>query len=140
VSRLANKLSMMSKNKEQIYLYLSISIILLLLVTMLSYATMKIPVNLSALADGILVLLLFSIIVFAGIVLLFLVVFSYYVGQFYNAVNSLLGNMQILTTKANRLSKKYARMTSVQFHNLTRIIQMPVHAMRFLRKQFTKLF
>ena len=138
MSRLANKLHMMSKNKEQIYLYLSISIILL--VTMLSYATVKTSVNLSVLADGMLVLLLFLIIVFAGIVLLLLVVFSYYVGQFYNAVNSLLSNMRILTTKVNRLSKKYARTTSAQFHSLNRIIQIPVHAVGFLRKQFTKLF
>jgi Na+-transporting methylmalonyl-CoA/oxaloacetate decarboxylase gamma subunit len=140
MSRLANSLRMMSKNKEQIYLYLSISIILLLLVTMLSYATVKTPVNLSVLADGILVLLLFPIIVFAGIVLLLLVVFSYYVGQFYNTVNSLLSNMQILTTKVNRLSKKYARTTSAQFHSFNRIVQIPVHAVGFLRKQFTKLF
>ena len=58
----------------------------------------------------------------------------------YNTVNSLLSNMQILTTKVNRLSKKYARTTSAQFHSFNRIVQIPVHAVGFLRKQFTKLF
>ena len=140
MSRLANKLSILIRNKEQIYLYISISIIILLLATVLSYSTMKSPVNISVLADGILVLLLVPIIVLAVLVLIFLLVFSYYVGRFYNAVNFFLGNLQIFTTKANRSAKKYARTTSTQFQRLNRLVQMPVHAMGFLRRQFTKLF
>ena len=141
MSKLTNKLSVLIRNKEQIYLYVSISIIIImLLATMLSYATIKSPANISVLADGILVLLLVPIIVVAGLIIIFLLVFSYYLGRSYSAVNSLLGNLQIFTTKANRSAKKYARTTSTQFQRLNRLVQMPVHAMGFLRKQFTKLF
>ena len=141
MSKLTNKLSMLIRNKEQIYLYVSISIIIImLLATMLSYATTKSPANISVIADGILVLLLVPIIVVAGLVIIFLLAFLYYLGRSYSTINSLLGNLQIFTTKANRSAKKYDRMTSTQFQRLNRIVQIPVHAMGFLRRQFTKLF
>lgn len=141
MSKLTNKLSVLIRNKEQIYLYVSISIIIImLLATMLSYATTKSPANISVIADGILVLLLVPIIVVAGLVIIFLLVFSYYLGRSYSAVNSVLGNLQIFTTKANRSVNKYDRMTNTQFQRLNRIVQIPVHAMGFLRRQFTKLF
>ena len=141
MSKLTNKLSMLIRNKEQIYLYVSISIIIImLLATMLSYATIKSPANISVLADGILVLLLVPIIVIAGLVIIFLLAFLYYLGRSYSTINSLLGNLQIFTTKANRSAKKYNRMTSTQFQSLNRIVQLPVYAMGFLRRRFTKLF
>lgn len=141
MSKLTNKLSVLIRNKEQIYLYVSISIIIImLLATMLSYATIKSPANISVIADGILVLLLVPIIVIAGLVIIFLLVFSYYLGRSYSAVNSVLGNLQIFTTKANRSVNKYDRMTNTQFQRLNRIVQIPVHAIGFLRRQFTKLF
>lgn len=141
MSKLTNKLSVLIRSKEQIYLYVSISIIIImLLATMLSYATIKSPANISVLADGILVLLLVPIIVVAGLIIIFLLVFSYYLGRSYSAVNSMLGNLQIFTTKASRSAKKYDRMTSTQFQRLNRLVQMPVYAMGFLRRQFTKLF
>ena len=115
-------------------------IIIMLLATMLSYATTKSPANISVIADGILVLLLVPIIVVAGLAIIFLLVFLYYLGRSYSAVNSMLGNLQIFTTKANRSVNKYDRMTNTQFQRLNRIVQIPVHAMGFLRRQFTKLF
>ena len=141
MSKLTNKLSMLIRNKEQIYLYVSISIIIIMLLAiMLSYATIKSPANISVLADGILVLLLVPIIVIAGLVIIFLLAFLYYLGRSYSTINSLLGNLQIFTTKANRSAKKYNRMTSTQFQSLNRIVQLPVYAMGFLRRRFTKLF
>ncbi len=141
MSKLTNKLSMLIRNKEQIYLYVSISIIIIMLLAiMLSYATIKSPANTSVLADGILVLLLVPIIVIAGLVIIFLLAFLYYLGRSYSTINSLLGNLQIFTTKANGSAKKYNRMTSTQFQRLNRIVQLPVYAMGFLRRRFTKLF
>ena len=141
MSKLTNKLSVLIRNKEQIYLYVSISIIIIMLLAiMLSYATIKSPANISVLADGILVLLLVPIIVVAGLVIIFLLAFLYYLGRSYSTINSLLGNLQIFTTKANRSAKKYNRMTSTQFQSLNRIVQLPVYAMGFLRRRFTKLF
>ena len=69
---------MLNRNKEQIYLYSSLIILALLSVTILVYVTMGVPTNISALADGILVLLLVPIIIFAGLALILILILSYY--------------------------------------------------------------
>ena len=131
---------MLNRNKEQIYLYGSLIILALISATILGYATMEVPTNISALADGILVLLLIPIIVFAGLTLIFLLVLSYYLGRLYNSVNSLLDNLQIFTKRANRSAKRYAQKASTQINQFNRIIQIPLNAMGYLRRQFTNLF
>ena len=131
---------MLNRNKEQIYLYSSLIILALLSVTILVYATMGVPTNISALADGILVLLLVPIIIFAGLALIFLLILSYYLGRLYKSANSLLDNLQIFTKKANRSAKRYAQKTSTQINQFNRIIQIPSNAMGYLRRQFTNLF
>ena len=131
---------MLNRNKEQIYLYGSLIILTLISATIFGYATMGVPTNISALADGILVLLLIPIIVFAGLTLTFLLVLSCYLGRLYNSVNSLLDNLQIFTKKANRSAKRYAQKTSTLINQFNRIIQIPSNAMGYLRRQFTNLF
>ncbi|MDP6769369.1 MAG: hypothetical protein QF704_01585 [Anaerolineales bacterium] len=131
---------MLNRNKEQIYLYGSLIILALISATILGYATMRVPTNISALADGILVLLLIPIIVFAGLTLIFLLVLSYYLGRLYNSVKSLLDNLQIFTKRANRSAIRYAQKTSTQINQFNRIIQIPLNAMGYLRRQFTNLF
>ena len=131
---------MLNRNKEQIYLYGSLIILTLIAATIFRYATMGMPTNISALADGILVLLLIPIIVFAGLTLIFLLVLSYYLGRLYNSVNSLLDNLQIFTKRANRSAKRYAQKASTQINQFNRIIQIPLNAMGYLRRQFTNLF
>ena len=131
---------MLNRNKEQIYLYGSLIIVTLISAAILGYATMGSPKNISALADGILVLLLIPIIVFAGLTLIFLLVLSYCLGRLYNSVNSLLENLQTFTKRANRSAKRYAQKTSSQINQFNRIIQIPLNAMGYLRRQFTNLF
>ena len=131
---------MLKRNKEQIYLCGSLIILALLSVTILAYATMGVPTNISALSDGILVLLLVPIIIFAGLTLIFLLVLSYCLGRLYNSVNSLLDNLQMFTKRANRSAKRYAQKTSRQINQFNRIIQIPLNAIGYLRRQFTNLF
>ena len=131
---------MLNRNKEQIYLYGSLIIVTLISASILGYATMGAPKYISALADGILVLLLIPIIVFAGLTLIFLLVLSYCLGRLYNSVNSLLDNMQMFTKRANRSAKRYAQKNSSQINQFNRIIQIPLNAMGYLRRQFTNLF
>ena len=131
---------MLNRNKEQIYLYSSLIILALLSVTILVYATMGVPTNISALADGILVLLLVSIIIFAGLALIFLLILSYYLGRLYKSANSLLDNLQIFTKRTNRSAKRYAQKTNAQINQFNRIIQIPLNAIGYLRRQFTNLF
>ena len=131
---------MLNRNKEQIYLYSSQIILALLSVTILVYATMGVPTNISALADGILVLLLVPIIIFAGLALIFLLILSYYLGRLYKSANSLLDNLQIFTKRTNRSAKRYAQKTNAQINQFNRIIQIPLNAIGYLRRQFTNLF
>ena len=131
---------MLKRNKEQIYLCGSLIILALLSVTILAYATMGVPTNISALADGILVLLLVPIIIFAGLALIFLLILSYYLGRLYKSANSLLDNLQIFTERTNRSAKRYAQKTSTQINQFNRIIQIPLNAIGYLRRQFTNLF
>ena len=131
---------MLNRNKEQIYLYSSLIILALLSVTILVYATMGVPTNISALADGILVLLLVPIIIFAGLALIFLLILSYYLGRLYKSANSLLDNLQIFTKRTNRSAKRYAKKTNAQINQFNRIIQIPLNAIGYLRRQFTNLF
>ena len=131
---------MLNRNKEQIYLYSSLIILALLSVTKLGYATMGVPTNISALADGILVLLLVPIIIFAGLALIFLLILSYYLGRLYKSANSLLDNLQIFTKRTNRSAKRYAQKTNAQINQFNRIIQIPLNAIGYLRRQFTNLF
>ena len=109
-------------------------------VTILAYATMGVPTNISALSDGILVLLLVPIIIVAGLTLIFLLVLSYYLGRLYKSANSLLDNLQIFTERTNRSAKRYAQKTSTQINQFNRIIQIPLNAIGYLRRQFTNLF
>ena len=131
---------MLNRNKEQIYLYSSLIILALLSVTILVYVTMGVPTNISALADGILVLLLVPIIIVAGLTLIFLLVLSYYLGRLYKSANSLLDNLQIFTKRTNRSAKRYAQKTNAQINQFNRIIQIPLNAIGYLRRQFTNLF
>ena len=131
---------MLNRNKEQIYLYSSQIILALLSVTILVYATMGVPTNISALADGILVLLLVPIIIFAGLALIFILILSYYLGRLYKSANSLLDNLQIFTKRTNRSAKRYAQKTNAQINQFNRIIQIPLNAIGYLRRQFTNLF
>ena len=131
---------MLNRNKEQIYLYSSLIILALLSVTILVYVTMGVPTNISALADGILVLLLVPIIIFAGLALIFLLILSYYLGRLYKSANSLLDNLQIFTKRTNRSAKRYAQKTNAQINQFNRIIQIPLNAIGYLRRQFTNLF
>ena len=131
---------MLNRNKEQIYLYSSLIILALLSVTILVYVTMGVPTNISALADGILVLLLVPIIIFAGLALIFILILSYYLGRLYKSANSLLDNLQIFTERTNRSAKRYAQKTSTQINQFNRIIQIPLNAIGYLRRQFTNLF
>ena len=131
---------MLNRNKEQIYLYSSLIIPALLSVTILVYATMGVPTNISALADGILVLLLVPIIIFAGLALIFILILSYYLGRLYKSANSLLDNLQIFTKRTNRSAKRYAQKTNAQINQFNRIIQIPLNAIGYLRRQFTNLF
>lgn len=131
---------MLNRNKEQIYLYSSLIILALLSVTILVYATMGVPTNISALADGILVLLLVPIIIFAGLALIFILILSYYLGRLYKSANSLLDNLQIFTKRTNRSAKRYAQKTNAQINQFNRIIQIPLNAIGYLRRQFTNLF
>ena len=131
---------MLNRNKEQIYLYSSLIILALLSATILVYATMGVPTNISALADGILVLLLVPIIIFAGLALIFLLILSYYLGRLYKSANSLLDNLQIFTKRTNRSAKRYAQKTNAQINQFNRIIQIPLNAIGYLRRQFTNLF
>ena len=131
---------MLNRNKEQIYLYSSLIILALLSVTILVYATMGVPTNISALADGILVLLLVPIIILAGLALIFLLILSYYLGRLYKSANSLLDNLQIFTKRTNRSAKRYAQKTNAQINQFNRIIQIPLNAIGYLRRQFTNLF
>ena len=131
---------MLNRNKEQIYLYSSLIILALLSVTILVYATMGVPTNISAIADGILVLLLVPIIIFAGLALIFILILSYYLGRLYKSANSLLDNLQIFTKRTNRSAKRYAQKTSTQINQFNRIIQIPLNAIGYLRRQFTNLF
>jgi len=131
---------MLNRNKEQIYLYSSLIILALLSVTILVYVTMGVPTNISALADGILVLLLVPIIIFAGLALIFILILSYYLGRLYKSANSLLDNLQIFTKRTNRSAKRYAQKTNAQINQFNRIIQIPLNAIGYLRRQFTNLF
>tara|TARA_B100000686_G_C16764672_1_gene960986 strand:+ start:1232 stop:1627 length:396 start_codon:yes stop_codon:yes gene_type:complete len=131
---------MLNRNKEQIYLYSSLIILALLSVTILVYATMGVPTNISAIADGILVLLLVPIIIFAGLALIFILILSYYLGRLYKSANSLLDNLQIFTKRTNRSAKRYAQKTNAQINQFNRIIQIPLNAIGYLRRQFTNLF
>ena len=131
---------MLNRNKEQIYLYSSLIILALLSVTILVYATMGVPTNISALADGILVLLLVPIIIFAGLALILILILSYYLGRLYKSANSLLDNLQIFTKRTNRSAKRYAQKTNAQINQFNRIIQIPLNAIGYLRRQFTNLF
>ena len=131
---------MLNRNKEQIYLYGSLIILTIISATIFGYATMGVPTNISALADGILVLLLIPIIIFAGLTLIFLLVLSYYLGRLYKSANSLLDNLQIFTKRTNRSAKRYAQKTNAQINQFNRIIQIPLNAIGYLRRQFTNLF
>lgn len=131
---------MLNRNKEQIYLYSSLIILALLSVTILVYVTMGVPTNISALADGILVLLLVPIIIFAGLALILILILSYYLGRLYKSANSLLDNLQIFTKRTNRSAKRYAQKTNAQINQFNRIIQIPLNAIGYLRRQFTNLF
>ena len=131
---------MLKRNKEQIYLCGSLIILALLSVTILVYVTMGVPTNISALADGILVLLLVPIIIFAGLALIFILILSYYLGRLYKSANSLLDNLQIFTKRTNRSAKRYAQKTNAQINQFNRIIQIPLNAIGYLRRQFTNLF
>ena len=131
---------MLNRNKEQIYLYSSLIILALLSVTILVYVTMGVPTNISALADGILVLLLVPIIIFAGLALIFILILSYYLGRLYKSANSLIDNLQIFTKRTNRSAKRYAQKTNAQINQFNRIIQIPLNAIGYLRRQFTNLF
>ena len=131
---------MLNRNKEQIYLYSSLIILALLSVTILVYVTMGVPTNISALADGILVLLLVPIIIFAGLALIYILILSYYLGRLYKSANSLLDNLQIFTKRTNRSAKRYAQKTNAQINQFNRIIQIPLNAIGYLRRQFTNLF